>query len=65
MVVMNGENYLTMKEMAEAISVSYSALDSWVRKKIIEPAFVSPTGRKFFSQEQVDAYFRGEYSKKG
>ena len=65
MIEMNGEHYLTMREMAESISISYSALDSWVRKGIIKPAFINPTGRKFFTQEQVDAYYRGEYSKRG
>lgn len=32
---------------------------------VIEPEFVNPSGRRYFTSEQVDAYFRGEYSNKG
>lgn len=61
---MNGKDYLSVGEMSSSIGISYSALDSWIRKGFITPAFVTPTGRKLFSPEQVTAYFNGEYSKK-
>lgn len=64
MIVMNGTKYLTMKEMSEALGISYSTLDNWVRKGIIKPAFINPTGKKLFTNEQVSAYFNGEYSRK-
>ena len=45
MVVMNGRHFLTMKEMSEALAISYSTLDNWVHKKIIEPAFIYKAGK--------------------
>lgn len=57
MVTINSRQFLTMKEMSEALGVSYSTLDNWIRKEIIKPAFINPTGRKFFTQSQVDEYF--------
>lgn len=61
---MNGKDYLSMGEMSDLLCISYTTLDNWIRRGIISPAFINPSGRKFFTQEQVDAYYRGEYSKK-
>ena len=56
--------YLSKKEFAEALNISYTTLDNWLRKELISFAYKTPTGRMFFSQEQVDAFYRGELEKK-
>lgn len=45
--------------------VCYNVFSRWVKTGVIEPEFVNPSGRRYFTREQVDAYFRGEYSTKG
>lgn len=57
--------YLTRNEFADAIGVCYSTLDNWLRRGWITPVFVNPSGRKFFSKEQVESYYRGKYTPKG
>lgn len=64
MTTMNGIEYLSMPEMAKALAISHTTLSNWILRGIIEPAFIRPNGRKFFTQDQVDAYYRGEYSKR-
>lgn len=56
--------YLSKKEFAEALNISYTTLDNWLRKGLISFAYKTPTGRMFFSQEQVDAFYHGESEKK-
>lgn len=61
MVVIKGSSYLSKQEFADAVEASYNTITSWVEKGWIEPAYVSEKGRQFFSQEQVDSYWNGEY----
>lgn len=56
--------YLSKKEFAEALNISYTTLDNWLRKGLISFAYKTPTGRMFFSQEQVEAFYHGELGKK-
>ena len=58
-------DYLGRREFAEALNISYTTLDNWLRKGLVNPAYKTPTGRMFFSQEQVKAFYRGELEKKG
>lgn len=61
----NNTEYLSMTEMAQECGVCYNVFSRWVKTGVIEPEFVNPSGRRYFTREQVDAYFRGEYSTKG
>lgn len=51
--------YLGRREFAEAINISYTTLGNWLRKEIIKPAFISPTGHAYFTKQQVNDYFKG------
>lgn len=51
--------YLGRREFAEAVNISYTTLGNWLRKGIIKPAFISPTGHAYFTKQQVDDYFKG------
>lgn len=61
MVVVKGNEYLSKQEFADAVEVSYNTITSWAEKGLVKPAYVSEKGRCFYSQEQVEAYWRGEY----
>lgn len=52
---------LTGAQFANEIGVVSSTLLSYERKGILKPAKVSPTGRKFYSQEQLQAFLDQDY----
>ena len=60
MVLVNGKEYLSKQEYADAIEVNYATVTNYVIKGILVPAYVSGK-RQFFTSEQVDAYWQGEY----
>ena len=51
------KDYYSQAEFAKAIGVSPSTIASWLRKDYIKPHHTSPSGRNFFSQQQVNDYF--------
>lgn len=53
-------DYLGRREFAEALNISYTTLDNWLRKGYVKPAYETPTGRKFFSSEQVTDFYNGK-----
>lgn len=53
---------MTSTEFAKAIGVSGTLLFKWRQKGILMPVWVSPTGRCFYSDEQVEKYKNGEYA---
>lgn len=55
-----GEEYLTRQEFADAIGVNYTTVMNYTSRGIIKPALIVGK-RQFFTQEQVEAYWRGEY----
>lgn len=60
MVIIKGEEYLGKTEFAEALNVSYTTINNWIARGIINPAY-SVNKYQYFTQEQVDAYWRGEF----
>lgn len=51
---------LSTREVAEKFSVSNETVRNWEKKGIITADRVSPTNRKFYSEEQINAlYMRG------
>lgn len=52
---------LTSQEFANAIGVCLVTTYNWEKKGIIKPARVTPSGRRFYTDAQVDAYLQGDY----
>lgn len=53
--------YYTSTDFAKAIGVSKSTVIAWDKKGIIVPAKRTITGRRLYSQEQLQAYMHEEY----
>ena len=60
MIIYKNKEYLAKREFANEIEVSYNTVTSMVERGIIEPA-LKVDKREFYTQEQVEAYWRGEY----
>lgn len=60
MIKYQNQNLLTKSEFADAIEVSYNTVTSMIDRGILEPV-AKFEKREFFSQEQVEAYWRGDY----
>lgn len=52
------ENFLTSTEFANAIGVSLSTIKNWDRDDILHPYMRTPTGKRLYTQAQVESYFR-------
>lgn len=52
------EKYYTTTEFAQAVGVVKNTVVNWERKGLLIPHHVTPTGRRFYSQEQLDDFFR-------
>lgn len=61
MVLIKGNEYLSKQEFGDAVEVSYNTITSWSDRGWIEPAYVSENGRCFYTKEQVEKYWSGEY----
>ena len=48
---------LTRKEVAKKFNVSYETIRNWEDKGILRADYISPTGRKSFSEEQIEALY--------
>lgn len=53
-------DYYSQPQFARIIGVSPNTVASWVKKGLIKPHHSTPTGRNFFSQQQVNDYFNEE-----
>ena len=62
---MKVEKYYTSGEFARIANVSITTLLNWEMKGLVKPHHKSPTGRRFYSQEQVDEFFKGDDSSYG
>lgn len=62
MMRLNNTEYLTKTEFANAIGISNTTLWRWVQVGKLKPQFKTPSGKEYYTREQVDAYWRGEYS---
>lgn len=48
------EIFLTSTEFAKAIGVSLSTLKNWERDDILHPYMRTPTGKRLYTQAQVE-----------
>lgn len=60
MIKFKNQNYLTKREFAEALEVSYNTVTSLEDRGYIEPA-LKLDKREFFTEQQVTNYWNGEY----
>lgn len=60
MIMFKGKEFLTKKEFADAIEVSYNTVTSLEDRGYIEPA-LKIDKREFFTEEQVTNYWNGMY----
>lgn len=61
---MSEKKYLTTPEFAEAIGVAVITLKRWDKSGILYPHHKTPGGRRYYSQQQVDAYKKKYYNTK-
>ena len=52
---------MTRTEVAKKFDVSYETIRNWERKGILVIDFLSPTGKKFFSEEQINSLYARTY----
>ncbi len=55
---------MTSKEFAKAIRVSSTLLFKWRQSGVLVPEYRLPTGKCFYSEEQVEKYKNGDYKVK-
>ena len=51
----------TSKQFADLIEISVTTLINWERVNILVPARKTPTGRRFYTDEQYWAYVNQDY----
>lgn len=56
------EKYYTTTEFAKKIGVVKNTVVNWERKGLLLPHHITPTGRRFYSQQQLDDFFKGKGS---
>lgn len=54
----DGCRYMTVAEFAMKIGVHPQTVRKWDRDGILKPHHVLPSGRRLYSEEQVDEIFR-------
>lgn len=52
------KKYYTTTEFAQAVGVVKNTIVNWERKGLLLPHHVTPTGRRFYSQQQLDDFFK-------
>lgn len=52
--------FLTTPQFAKQVGVSKNTIINWERQGLIVPHHVSPTGRRYYSQAQVDDILKGK-----
>ena len=52
--------FLTTPQFAKQVGVSKNTIINWERQGLIVPHHVSPTGRRYYSQAQVDDILEGK-----
>lgn len=51
------EKYYTTTQFAREIGVVKNTIVNWEKKGLLLPHHVTPTGRRFYSQQQVNDFF--------
>lgn len=54
------ELFLTTPQFAKRVGVTKNTVVNWEQKGLISPHHVSPTGRRFYSLEQVNDILSGK-----
>lgn len=57
------QKFLTVKEFADAIGVHDQTIRIWDKTGKLKAHHKTPSGRRFYTQEQVTAYFNNEYAR--
>ena len=55
--------FLTTPQFAKRVGVTKNTIINWESQGLISPHHVSPTGRRFYTLEQVDEVLSGKLSK--
>lgn len=55
--------FLTTAEFADAVGVHPKTVRRWDENGFLKPNHRTPSGIRQYTDEQVDAYFRGDYCK--
>lgn len=53
-----GKSFLTTGDIAREIGVSITTIDTYIRKGILKPDVVLPSGRRKFERGTVDAFIK-------
>ena len=51
----------TISEFSKEMGVCANTLRVWEEKNLLVPAFRTPTGRRMYTQQQVNDYYLGIY----
>lgn len=54
--------FLTAQEFADKIGVHVQTIRKWDKNAVLKPHHTTPGGHRLYSQEQVEAYFNGEFN---
>ena len=60
MILFKGNELLSKQEFADKIDVSYNTVTSMIDRGLLEPV-AKFEKREFFSKEQVEKYWNGDY----
>lgn len=54
----------TTPQFAKKIGVHPQTIRNWEKNNILKPAVISPSGRKYYTQDQVNNYLHGKMAPK-
>lgn len=55
--ICNPDNYMTTPQFAKEIGVHLVTVYKWEKAGRLKPHHITPTGRKFYSRQQVEEFF--------
>lgn len=58
------EQYYTSSEFASLLGVTKTTIVNWEKHGWLFPHHVSPSGRRFYSQQQLDDYYANKLGRK-
>lgn len=58
------QQYYKIGEFARLIGVSSATLRVWDEKGLLNPHHVSPSGYRYYSEEQLQRYLSSQHSKR-
>lgn len=63
MSVVENHKYYKISEFAEKVGVTATTLRNWERKGLLLPHHVTPTGYRYYADEQLEELLNGEKTK--